>query len=83
MHDQRRATVERARRLLRHQVRPAVYAQRLALEVTAHHVHGEPITFDEARVRAFVPYAVGDAWGGRWDTTWFRLRATIPGSLAA
>ena len=25
-----------------------------------------------------MPFAVGQEWGGAWDTTWFRMRATIP-----
>jgi alpha-mannosidase len=46
--------------------------------VAAHHVHGEPVPFAEARQRVFEPFVVGQAWGGRWDTTWFRMRSTVP-----
>jgi len=50
--------------------------------VAAHHVHGEPIPAVEALGRPFEPFAVGGRWGGRWDTTWFRLRASIPDDWA-
>ena len=33
----------------------------------------------DARARAFEPFEVGTPWGGAWDTTWFRMRATVPG----
>lgn len=59
-------------------VRPAIYRRRKPLEVAAHHVHGEPIPPAEAYERGYEPFAVGDQWGGRWDTTWFRMRGTIP-----
>jgi alpha-mannosidase len=59
-------------------LRPAIYPRRVPLEVAAHHLHGEPIAAVEARAREFGPFALGEAWGGRWDTTWFRFRATIP-----
>jgi alpha-mannosidase len=64
--------------VVRRVVRPAIYPRRKPLEVTAHHVHGEPITPAEAYRRAFEPFAVGGSWGGRWDTTWFRMSATVP-----
>ncbi len=63
-------------------VRPAIYGPRAPLEVSAHHLHGEPIPAIEAVRRPFTPFEVGDAWGGMWDTTWFRLRGSIPDSWA-
>ena len=68
------------RRYLNTVVRPAIYGRRAALEVSAHHLHGEPIPAIEAVGRPFTPFEVGDAWGGRWDTTWFRFRGSIPDS---
>ncbi|GAC1529387.1 MAG: glycoside hydrolase family 38 C-terminal domain-containing protein [Acidimicrobiales bacterium] len=65
--------------LVRTAVRPAIHPRTVPLEITACHVHGEPIGADEARARSFEPFAVGQAWGGMWDTTWFRMRAAIPG----
>jgi alpha-mannosidase len=65
-------------RIRRNVVAPAIYAQRMPMEVAAHHLHSEPITVSEALRRGFVPFNVGDEWGGMWDTTWFRFRATVP-----
>jgi alpha-mannosidase len=70
------------RQFLKTVVRPAIYGQRAALEVTAHHLHGEPIPAIDAVGRPFTPFEVGDAWGAMWDTTWFRFRGSIPQSWA-
>ncbi|HUJ64019.1 MAG TPA: glycoside hydrolase family 38 C-terminal domain-containing protein, partial [Acidimicrobiales bacterium] len=59
-------------------VKPAVYPRRLDLAVEAYHVHGEPIPPSEAVRRQYVPFAVGDGWGGMWDTSWFRFTASVP-----
>ncbi len=67
------------RRFLQSVVRPAIYGHRLPLEVAAHHLRGEPVPFADAAQRAFLPFSVGDPWGGTWDTTWFRFRGSIPG----
>jgi alpha-mannosidase len=70
------------RQFLKTVVRPAIYGRRAALEVSAHHLHGEPIPAIEAVGRPFAPFEVGDAWGAMWDTTWFRFRGSIPQSWA-
>ena len=70
------------RQFLRTVVRPAIYGPCARLEVSAHHLHGEPIPAIEAAGRPFAPFEVGDAWGGMWDTTWFRFRGSIPESWA-
>ncbi len=59
-------------------VGPAVYPDRRPFEVAAYQVHGEPIPAAQALRSEFRPFEVGQAWGARWDTTWFRLRGTIP-----
>jgi alpha-mannosidase len=64
--------------VLKRVVQPAIYGERIPLAVLAHHVHGEPISASDARSRDYVPIAVGQEWGGAWDTTWFRMRASIP-----
>ena len=46
-------------------VRPGIYRRCAPLEVTAHHLHGEPIPALEGVGRPFTPFAVGDTWGGR------------------
>ena len=70
------------RRFLKTVIRPAIYGRCTPLEVSAHHLHGEPIPAIEAVRRPFTPFEVGDAWGGTWGTTWFRFRGSIPNSWA-
>ncbi len=71
---------EAAARLLAEVIEPAVHGPDHVLTVEAHHVAGEPISYDEARRRPYQPFAVGDAWGPAWDTTWFRLSGRVPAS---
>jgi alpha-mannosidase len=70
------------RRFLKTVVRPAIYGRRSELEVSAHHLRGEPIPAGVALERPFAPFAVGEAWGGMWGTTWFRFRGSIPAAWA-
>jgi alpha-mannosidase len=63
-------------------LRRAVHPQRIPLDVSAHHLGGEPVPVDEALARVFEPFAVGEKWGPAWDTTWFRFRAVVPGAWA-
>ncbi|HEV3363084.1 MAG TPA: alpha-mannosidase, partial [Acidimicrobiia bacterium] len=72
------AVRERARELLMAVVEPAVFGPAEPLAVSAHHLPGEPISPAEALRRPFEPFAVGDRWGPRWGTTWFRLQGRIP-----
>ena len=65
-------------RVLKRVVRPAIYGDRAPLTVSAYHVHGEPISAADARIADYEPFEIGQAWGGAWDTTWFRMRAAIP-----
>ena len=65
-------------RVLNHFLRARRRGPAVALEVAAYHVHGEPVAYDDAVAAPYVPFAVGEAWGPAWDTTWFRLRGTVP-----
>ncbi|HEY3238158.1 MAG TPA: alpha-mannosidase, partial [Acidimicrobiia bacterium] len=67
-----------AARLLAEVIELAVHGPGHPLAVEAHHVGGEPISYDEACRRPFEPFAVGDPWGPAWDTTWFRLSGQVP-----
>jgi alpha-mannosidase len=69
---------DRIDHVLKRLVRPAIHGDRAPLAVSAFHVHGEPISVADARRGDYVPFEVGQQWGGAWDTTWFRMRATIP-----
>lgn len=70
-----RADIER---FLRDVLAPAVYPRRVPLSIKAHHLRSEPVRFAEATSGRFGHFEVGDAWGGMWDTTWFRLAAEVP-----
>ena len=74
--------VGRIIRVLTDFVRPARKGPSTSLEVAAYHVHGEPVSYDVAVSAPFEPFAVGEAWGPAWDTTWFRLRGHIPDEWA-
>lgn len=69
---------DEAARLLAEVIEPAVHGPGHPLAVEAHHVGGEPISYEEACRRPFEPFAVGDPWGPAWDTTWFRLSGQVP-----
>lgn len=51
---------------------------RIALELTAFLVRGEPIPFADAMRGEFVQFHVGDEWGPPWSTTWFHVRGRVP-----
>ena len=72
----------RARTLLAEAVEPAVFGRTSALEVTARHLPGEPLPYDDAVAGTFEPFDVGGRWGPRWGTTWFRLRGAVPAAWA-
>lgn len=72
----------RARELLERVVEPSVFGPGHPLEISAHHLHGEPISPADAVRRPYVPFALGGAWGPRWGTTWFRVRGRIPAEWA-
>ncbi|HEV7864366.1 MAG TPA: hypothetical protein VGR20_16785, partial [Acidimicrobiia bacterium] len=72
----------RAREVLESVVEPAVFGPGHPLAISAHHLGGEPISPAEAVLRPYGPFAVGDAWGPRWDTTWFHLQGRIPAEWA-
>jgi alpha-mannosidase len=63
-------------------VRPGIYGPRIDLEVAVHHLAGEPIPAADALGCPFSSFAIGDAWGGMWGTSWFRFRGAIPAEWA-
>lgn len=40
----------------------------------------DPVSYAEARGKAYQPIGEGDPWGRSWDSAWFRLAGEIPGS---
>lgn len=55
-----------------------IHPERRPVSVEAWHVGGEPVPFAAASVAEYKPFAVGDAWGPEWDTTWFRIQGRVP-----
>ncbi|MEV3993705.1 glycoside hydrolase family 38 C-terminal domain-containing protein [Streptomyces sp. NPDC049837] len=82
MHDDRHLVEGRLERAVRQYVRPAQYAARVPLTLTAWHAPGEPQPVSEALKAAYEPFAPGTAWGAPWSTSWFRLRGTVPDDWA-
>ena len=85
MHDDRKLVEDRISRYLSHMVRPALYTDRATLNVRAWQVPGEPVPVAEVlRLSAadFLPFAIGEPWGGPWSTTWFRFSGQVPAEWA-
>ncbi|MFT5905572.1 MAG: alpha-mannosidase [Cryomorphaceae bacterium] len=59
-------------------IRPLIQRDKFSLSVEVAHVGGEPIPYGMAISLPFTPFEVGDAWGARWDTTWFKFSVTVP-----
>ncbi|HEX2118477.1 MAG TPA: hypothetical protein VHF91_04790, partial [Acidimicrobiales bacterium] len=72
----------RARQLLHEVVEPAVFGPVAALEISARHLPGEPVAYEDAVAGPFEPFDLGGAWGPAWGTTWFRLRGEVPPAWA-
>jgi alpha-mannosidase len=78
MHERMVSGEERIAAFLTEKLRPALYPQRLPMDVGAWHIPGEPVPADVALRAEYTPFAVGEQWGRPWATTWFRVRATVP-----
>ncbi len=55
-----------------------IYPETAPVEVAAWDVGGEPVPPEKAFKAKYTPFAVGEMWGGLWDTTWFRFRGEVP-----
>ncbi|MFB8140702.1 alpha-mannosidase [Streptomyces parvus] len=82
MHDDRTLTERRLARVLDQRLRPAVHARSLPLEVSAHHISGEPVPVSEGIAGPYQPIGTGAYWGPAWSTSWFRIRGTVPADWA-
>lgn len=67
---------------LRDRLLASVEPESAPLELSAHLVRDEPVTYAEAVRADFAPFAVGDRWGPPWSTTWFHVRGTVPEAWA-
>ncbi len=55
-----------------------IYSPKQPIDVASWSVGGEPVAAEKAFKAKYAPFAVGDLWGGLWDTVWFRFRGQIP-----
>ncbi|MFC9122979.1 alpha-mannosidase [Streptomyces sp. NPDC057067] len=82
MHDDRTLTERRLARVLDQRLRPAVHARSLPLDVSAHHICGEPVPVSEGIAGPYRPIDTGAYWGPAWSTSWFRIRGIVPADWA-
>ncbi len=82
MHPDRVAVEAHVNRILDQRVRPAVYAERVPLALSAWTVAGEPVPVEDALAATYEPFEVGTLWGAPWTTTWFRVGGTVPAGWA-
>ncbi|WP_328295255.1 glycosyl hydrolase-related protein [Kineococcus sp. NBC_00420] len=82
MHDQRQVTEARLERAVVQRIAPAVHTRSLPVEVAAWPAPGEPVPIEEGLGATYGEFAVGQAWGPPWSTTWFRLRGEVPADWA-
>ncbi|MFC4035000.1 alpha-mannosidase [Streptomyces polygonati] len=78
MHDRINSGEERIAAFLAERLRPALYPQRLPMDIGVWHLPGEPVPAEMALRADYAPFTAGEAWGRPWATSWFRLRATVP-----
>ena len=65
-------------RLALRRIEKLLYPETAPVEVAAWDVGGEPVPAEKALKAKYSPFAVGEMWGGLWDTTWFRFRGEVP-----
>ncbi|MEV6192422.1 glycoside hydrolase family 38 C-terminal domain-containing protein [Streptomyces sp. NPDC051920] len=82
MHDDRSLVEARLERALRQFLRPAQYADRVPLTLSAWHVPGEPVPVAQALQASYEPFTTGTLWGKPWSTSWFRIEGRVPGEWA-
>src|SRR3954452_161155 len=82
MHDDHLMAEGRIVRALRERIRPALYSASTPLELRAWHVQGEPVPVGQALAATYEPFAIGDAWGTPWSTTWFAVSGEVPAAWA-
>jgi alpha-mannosidase len=81
MHADQALIEQRVRRALARRIRPAIHGPAVSLTVTAWEAPGT-VSFAEAVSASYRPFAVGEAWGAPWSTTWFALAGEVPDGWA-
>lgn len=78
MHQSSELTRLRIERFVDERLEPAKYRARVALDIAAWRVPGEPVPFDVAAAADFEEFAVGQTWGAPWSTVWFHVTGSVP-----
>lgn len=73
-----RAVLDRVDHILNRVIMPATHVTSAPVNVEVFHVTGEPIPAEEAFNAVYSAFHVGDLWGPRWGTAWFRIMGTVP-----
>ncbi|WP_049572172.1 alpha-mannosidase [Streptomyces sp. SBT349] len=82
MHDTARLVEDRVTVFLDDRLTPRLHGPSIPFTLSAWRVPGEPVPVADALAADYEPFAVGDAWGGPWATTWLRATATLPAAWA-
>ena len=69
---------QRAERMLRERITPAIHAESVPLTLTAWQAPGEPVPFAHAAAQDYEPIRPGDPWGPPWGTTWLHATGVVP-----
>jgi alpha-mannosidase len=77
MHADHDLIEQRVRKALERRIRPHIYGPALPLAVSAWEAPGA-VGYAAARAAEYRPFAVGEAWGAPWSTTWFALAGDVP-----
>lgn len=78
MHDKNASVRARIVRFQNERIVPAIYRQRIPLTIEAWEVPAEPVPFAAAAGQLYTPFAIGQAWGKPWGTTWFHVTGVVP-----
>lgn len=59
-------------------IQKSIYFTTHPMEAAIWNVHGEPVPAKHALKAKYTSFSVGEMWGARWDTAWFRFRGQVP-----
>jgi alpha-mannosidase len=78
VHDDSSRVLPRVARFVQERLTPALYRDRVPVQVTAWAAPGEPVPFAEAVGQEFRPFEIGSPWGRPWGTVWFHVAGSVP-----